>query len=513
VSEPEIGGEPVRRIDDIPRLQAALRPRAPALTQADRRWTFRDWEDASACAAAELQAQGLQPGDRLAIVAENGLALAALVPAATRLGAWPVIINARLTAAELDTILAHCGARFVVFATDVSPDAATHGRRWAATSRCWGAIPEFTLAAGPAAAPEPITGDPAIDVAVVIYTSGTTGRPKGVLLTHRNLLHVAHWSGRLRRMGPADRAYGGLPISHVFGLASVFLASTLHGACVHLVARFDPAAALALIAREGLTIFQGVPQMFARLLERVAADGGAPPVGTIRYLSAGGAPLDPSLKRETEALFATALNNGYGMTELAPTVATTLIDDPRADVGVGPPLPGLEIRLVGADGRTVAAGEVGVLTIRGPTVMRGYYRDEALTRATIDADGFLDTGDLARQDAAGNLFIVGRAKDLIIRSGFNVHPEEVEAVLRAHPAVTIAAVVGRPAAAANEDVIAFVQLAPGATPDEATLLAWCAERLAPYKRPARIIALDALPASSTGKIRKAALSEMSRRLT
>lgn len=508
MNEATIGGTPVRRIDDIPRLQATARPEAPALAQDGQRWRYRDWEDEVARAAAALAARGLRAGDRLAIVAENGLVLATLVPAATRLGAWPVVLNARLTAGEIDAILDHCQARLVAFAPDVSTDAARHAERLAGMPQHWGDVPAFALSATRDAAPEPVTGDPAIDVAAVIYTSGTTGRPKGVLLTHRNLLHVARWSGRLRAMGPRDRVYGGLPFSHVFGLASVFLASTLHGACVHLVARFDPAASLALIARAGLTVFQGVPQMFARLLERVAADGAAPALGTIRYLSAGGAPLDMSLKRETEALFGTALNNGYGMTELAPTVSTTLIDDRRDDDAVGPPLPGLEIRIVGADGGTVPPGEPGVLKVRGPTVMRGYYRDDALTRATIDADGFLDTGDLARQAPDGNLFIVGRAKDLIIRSGFNVHPEEVEAVLRAHPAVTIAAVVGRKIAAANEEVVAYVQLASGAAADEPALLAWCAARLAPYKRPARVIALDALPASSTGKIRKAALREM-----
>ncbi|MBL8700850.1 MAG: AMP-binding protein [Alphaproteobacteria bacterium] len=520
----------------MPRLQARFHPDAPALVQDATRWSNRDWEDAVALAARELAARGLRAGDRLAIIAENGLVLATLVHAASRLAAWPVILNARLTAREIDAILAHCVARLVACAVDVSGDAERHATRLEARTTRWGAIPEFTLTDARDAAPESVSGDPARDVGAVIYTSGTTGMPKGVLLTHRNLLHVAHWSGALRRLRTTDRVFGGLPISHVFGLASVFLASTLNGACLHLVARFDPAAALALIAREGLTVFQGVPQMFARMLERAVPDGigpargapAAPPahgtargagraagrdaaspgLATIRYLSAGGAPLDMTLKRETEALFGVALNNGYGMTELAPTVSTTLIDAYRDDDAVGPPLPGLELRLVDGHGCDVARGDVGTLRVRGPTVMRGYYRDEALTRATIDADGFLDTGDLARQDADGTLFIVGRAKDLIIRSGFNVHPEEVEAVLRAHRDVTIAAVVGRPGVAANEDVVAFVQLAPGADADEAALLAWCAERLAPYKRPARIVALDALPASSTGKVRKAALREL-----
>jgi long-chain acyl-CoA synthetase len=373
-------------------------------------------------------------------------------------------------------------------------------------------LPPLAVGATRDAEPEPVSDDPKHEIGALIYTSGTTGAPKGVMLTHANLLHVAHWSGALRGMTDTDRVLAALPISHVFGLASVFLASTLYGATVHLVARFDPQATLALVARERVTVFQGVPAMFARLLEHVRATTERPSLQSLRYASAGGSPLDMTLKRDAERLLEVPLNNGYGMTELAPTVSTTLMDQPRTDDSVGPPLPGIEIRIVDAEGRIVAPGATGLLKVRGPTVMRGYYRAEQATAHIIDAEGFLDTGDLARQDCDGALFIVGRAKDLIIHSGFNVHPEEIEAVLTAHRDVTLAAVVGRSGASGNEDVIAFVQLAPGAITDETALRAWCAERLAPYKRPLRIVALAALPASSTGKIRKSALRETARDL-
>ncbi|HYF55727.1 MAG TPA: fatty acid--CoA ligase family protein, partial [Salinarimonas sp.] len=177
------------------------------------------------------------------------------------------------------------------------------------------------------------------------------------------------------------------------------------------------------------------------------------------------------------------------------------------DDSVGPAIPGVEIRVVDPEGREVTPGVVGTLQVRGPTVMLGYYRNPAATDAVLSPDGWLDTGDLARHDADGALFIVGRAKELIIRSGFNVYPEEVEAVIGAHPDVTLCAVVGRRAAEGNEEVVAFVQTRPGADFDEGTLQAWCEERLAPYKRPARIVRLEALPASSTGKVQKAPLRE------
>ena len=501
-----------RRIDDIPRLQAARRPAVPALAQGPVRWSYAEWAGAVDTAAAGLAARGLGPGDRMAIVAENGLVLATLIMAASRCGAWPMPLNARLSAAELDSILDHSGARLAAFASDVSPDAARHAERLGATPERWDAVPGFALAARQASAPEAVADDPAVDVGALLYTSGTTGAPKGVMLTHRNLLHNAEHIGPLRGLGPGERVFGLFPLSHVAGLATMFLATAWHGATLHLVARFDPGAALTLVESEKLTVLPVPPAGLARILEHVRATGRRLELPALRYVSTGSSPLDITLKRDVEALFGVALYNAYGLTEMGPMIATTHARAPRPDTSVGLPFPGVEIRIVGPDGRPVALGAVGLLKARGPNVMRGYYRAPEATRAAIDEEGWLDTGDLARQDADGALFIAGRAKELIIRSGFNVYPEEVEAALAAHPAVMLAAVVGRPAAAGNEEVIAFVQLAPGAAAGEEALRAWCAERLAPYKRPARIVALDALPASATGKIRKAPLRERAREI-
>jgi acyl-CoA synthetase (AMP-forming)/AMP-acid ligase II len=497
----------VRRIDAIAPFQAERQPDADALVQGERRLTYGAWAAAIAAAAERLAAGGLRPGDRLMIVAENGLVLATLAHAAARLQAWPVILNARLSAREIDTIAAHAQPRLIAFATDISPDAAAHAERFETAPQGFPDLPPFLLTPAREAAPEPVHGDPARDVAALIYTSGTTGSPKGVMLSHANLLHVARFSGALRGLAPGERVFGALPISHVFGLASMFLGTTLYGGTLHLVARFDPAEALRLLAQERLTVFQGVPAMFARLIEHADAMGVPIEAPALRYSSAGGSPLDLALKARVEERLGVVLHNGYGMTELSPTVAQTRMDAPRRDDSVGPAIPGLEIRIVGAEDRPEEPGGVGTLQVRGPTVMLGYYRNEAETARVLSADGWLDTGDLARLDPDGALFIVGRAKELIIRSGFNVYPEEVEAVVAAHPDVTLCAVVGRRAEEGNEEVVAFVQVRPRAVFDEASLQAWCAERLAPYKRPARIVRLDALPASSTGKIQKAPLRE------
>jgi long-chain acyl-CoA synthetase len=245
------------------------------------------------------------------------------------------------------------------------------------------------------------------------------------------------------------------------------------------------------------------------LLEYKAVAGIAKlPRGKLRSLSVAGAPLDLTLKSEIEAEFGLPLVNAYGITECAPGISSVRASAPRSDNAVGPLIAGIEARLVKPDGGAVVPGEVGELHVRGPNVMRGYYRAPEETAAAIDRDGWFNTGDLVRFDG-DILFIVGRTKELIIRSGFNVYPAEVEAVLNGHPAVVQSAVIGR-AVTGNEEVVAFVQLLSGSTVKPADLMAYAARQLAPYKRPCEIIVLDTLPAGSTGKILKHRLAEVAR---
>jgi acyl-CoA synthetase (AMP-forming)/AMP-acid ligase II len=292
----------------------------------------------------------------------------------------------------------------------------------------------------------------------------------------------------------------------VYGLTSVMLGTLSAGACLHLTPRFTPEGMLAAIRDDGLSIVQGVPAMYARLLEHVGDSG---PLATrLRFAYAGGSPLDPALKTAVERLLGVPLHNGYGLSEAAPTVSQTRLDAPRSDTSVGLPIPGVEVRVVDKAGADIAAGAAGELWVRGPNLMRGYYRDPEATAAALRPGGWLNTGDMARQDPDGALFIVGRTKELIIRSGFNVYPLEVETVLNAHPGVTQSAVVGRVVADGNEEVVAFVQPDPRRTPSVDELRAWAAQRLAPYKRPARIVMMDALPAAANGKVLKHVLKGM-----
>lgn len=230
--------------------------------------------------------------------------------------------------------------------------------------------------------------------------------------------------------------------------------------------------------------------------------------GRLRYIAVAGAPLDLSLRGRTEQALGLPMLNSYGITECGPAISGMREESEIAGVSVGQRVPGIELRVVRPDGDTVEPGEVGELRVRGPGVMLGYYRAPELTAAAIDEAGWFNTGDLARVDG-DYLYVVGRTKELIIRSGFNVYPPEVEAVLNSHPEVVQSAVVGR-AVEGNEEVIAYVQLTAGARADAAALMDYASARLTAYKRPSRIVALESLPASSTGKILKHRLADAAR---
>lgn len=496
-----------------PALEWAVKtPDAPALVELGKTWTYGQLAQAVEHTKALLQRLGVGPGDRIMVINENCRALVALLLAASELDVWVTVVNARIAASEVDHIADHCVPRRIFYTVEISPEAAAHGARHGAETvdDPW----LGRIAIGPLNAesrPEPVKASGAEQVAALIYTSGTTGLPKGVMLSHRGVLFVGAISAGLRRVGPGTRVYGVLPFSHIFGFASVLLGTFYHGACVHLAARFDPAEVYRALAEDGISIFQGVPAMFAKLIEYMETRGLPLKAPALRFISVGGAPLDPALKQKAEAVFGLTMNNGYGLTENSPTASQTRIEEPRSDCSTGKILPLLEAKTVDAEGRDVGFGEIGELWLRGPTVMLGYYKNPQATREVLSEDGWLNTGDLAVLDADGYLAIVGRTKELIIRSGFNVYPPDVEAVLNEHPQITLSAVVGR-AVPGNEEVIAFVQPVPGAAITEEEVKRFAAERLAPYKRPSRVIIMDALPATATGKILKGKLKEAAKAL-
>jgi long-chain acyl-CoA synthetase len=479
----------------------ATQPDALAVEDDLTTLSYAQFDAATLAAAQQLSVLGVRPGDRVIFVAENCVALAVLFFAMSRLDAWACVVNARLSSAEIEAIREHSQARRVIYLHRLSPAAAAHAELAGAQELEFDTIGSVRVGELNAqCSPEPVDAAGADQVAALIYTSGTTGKPKGVMLTHRNLIFVGDTYRRNRMQTPADKAYAILPMSHVYGLSSVLIGMLVSGGALLLECRFDPARVADAWARRGVTVMHGVSAMYAKLLEWSRQTGTPLHAPQLRIAQGGGGPLSQSLKDDFEQTTGVVLHLGYGMTETSPTIAQTRLDKPSRDVSSGLPIPGVELRRVDAEGNDVGADEVGEVLVRGPNVMKGYYRDPEQTAATLSAD-------LGRQDAEGNLTIVGRAKELIIRSGFNVYPVEVESAINAHPAVLQSAVVGREVAD-NEEVVAFLEARENAVLTPQDLETWLRKRLSPYKIPTEIVILDHLPAAATGKILKTELKRM-----
>ncbi len=502
----EISAGLPRRIHEVYGRHALEFPDRIALIEDGASLSYRELDRWVTGTAEALRSLGIRAGDRIMIVSENCIALAVTLLAASRIDAWAIVANPRLSARELDQIRDHSGARRMFFTAEVSKEAAAHASRCDVEIRWLGPLKQIGVSKlNEGAFPEPVEAEAAKQIAVLIYTSGTTGTPKGVMLTHDNLLISASTTAHFRRMDASDKIYIVLPISHIVGI-SLLIMTLMSGATVRLVSKYDPAALAKAIAEEGITILNGVPATYQRLLEYKAVTGLAQlERGALRLIAVAGAPLDLELKSRVEREFGLPLSNGYGITECSPGISGVRFDAPRADQAVGTLLPGVEARIRTIDGIPVAQGDVGELHVRGRNVMRGYYRAPELTAKVIDREGWFNTGDLARFEG-DCLYIVGRTKEMIIRSGFNVYPAEVEAVLSSHKDVVQCAVVGR-AVDGNEEVVAFVQLLHGSAMKSADLMAFINPQLTSYKRPSEIILLDALPATSTGKILKHKLAE------
>ncbi|MBS0466960.1 MAG: AMP-binding protein [Proteobacteria bacterium] len=497
--------------NEISRFHALLepwvqsQPDQPALRDAHVAYSYAQLWKTSQDAAQQLRAWGVRAGDRVLVVGENCAAACVIALAASRLDAWVCIVNARLSPAEIDNIAAHATPRRIFFTTQVSDDALRHAQRLGAEACDWAGVGQLHL--GPLnaqAQAEPCHAQAAEQVAALIYTSGTSGAPKGVMLTHANLAFIANTN--VRGLVSGDVVYGVLPMAHIVGLSTQFLGALAAGATVVLESRFTPEG-LAGALRAGATVFTGVPAMYARLLDWLRTRQQALQAPRLRLIGVAGSPLTPELKASVEAQFQLPLLNGYGLTETAPTIAQVRAQAPRNDCAVGPPIPGVQVRIVNPQGEDLPAGAAGELWVRGPNVMKGYYHDDAQTRQVINAQGWFNTGDMARLEGDGALHIAGRTKELIIRSGFNVYPLEVEQVINAFPGIVQSAVVGR-TVGHNEEVIAYVEVPAGRQIDEQALRQHLREHLSPYKQPAEIHFMEQLPAAPTGKLLKNVLKQM-----
>jgi long-chain acyl-CoA synthetase len=347
---------------------------------------------------------------------------------------------------------------------------------------------------------------PALDeeeVAIILYTSGTTGKPKGAMLTHKNIYSNAMDVGNYLKMNEEDRVITALPMFHVFCLTVVLNAPLMTGATLLIVPRFSPVDIFALSKEYRPTLFAGVPTMYNFLYQY--PEGNPEDLSSLRLCISGGASLPVALLKNFEKKFNVMVSEGYGLSEASPVTCFNPLDRPRKPGSIGTSVMNIENKVVDELGDEVPVGQVGELIVRGPNVMKGYYKMEEETSAAI-RDGWLFTGDLARMDEEGYFYIVDRKKELIIVGGYNVYPREVEEILYNHPQIVEAAVIGVPDPEMGEAVSCYIVKSDPSLTGEA-VKEYCKEHLAKYKLPSHIEFLEELPKNTTGKILRRALKE------
>jgi len=499
--------------------QAAARPDAVYALSADasQTITFGTLRDDSRTLGAALTGRGLRPGDTLSFVMPNGLQTLRLLLGAMHAGFCVNPVNLLSQADAMRYVLEHSDCRLVVAAPEwadrvrallaaidraidlvvLEPDgdAAAMRAAFATTAQA-----EAETDA-PANGVSPTPGAPADDaIALLMYTSGTTGVPKGVMLTQSNLAANAAAISIEHELGESDRVLGVLPLYHINAFAVTMLAPLAHGGSVVMEPRFSAAQFWSQVGARRCTWINVVPTIISYLLEgETPASAG---LAGIRFCRSASAALPPEHHRAFEAKFGIGIIETMGLTEtVAPAFSNPLAPDRRKIGSVGRASGG-EARVIDAELLPVPDGTTGEIAIRGPQVMRGYYKNEAATNASFAPDGWLRTGDLGHRDADGFFFITGRIKELIIKGGENIAPREIDEALLAHPAVLDAAAVGMPDRHYGQEILACVVLREGVTLDGEELRAFCVERLGRFKTPKVIRFVSALPRGPSGKVQR-----------
>jgi long-chain acyl-CoA synthetase len=477
---------------------AQVFPDRTAVRLDDTILTYRDLHEQSAQTAGLMVDRGVRPGDRVAIMLPNVPEFAVIYYAVMRAGAVAVPMNPLLKAREVVHYVKDSGAR-LIFAGLECAEEALAGVASAATDYVIvdRRFDEMVANVVPVVS---VVDRASTDTAVILYTSGTTGLPKGAELTHGNLTtNAATVAADLIQVGFQDVIFGGLPLFHSFGQTCGLNTAVRVGACLTLVSRFTPEKALQVMARDGVTIFEGVPTMYVALLG--APDSGEYDLSALRVCVSGGAALPVEVLRGFEAEFGCMILEGYGLSETSPVASFNHPDRVRKPGSIGTPIRGVRMRVVDENGQELPPGTVGEIAIRGDNLMKGYWGREEATAEAIP-DGWFRSGDLGRVDADGFFFIVDRKKELIIRGGYNVYPREIEEVLYEHPAIVEAAVIGVPDDSLGEEVGAAVVLKPSAIATVEEILEFVKAQVAAYKYPRHIWVLPALPKGPTGKVLK-----------
>jgi long-chain acyl-CoA synthetase len=500
-------------------------PERAAVVLGDQRLTYAQVDAAANQVANMLVARGIRPGDKVALSCPNLPYFPIVYYGILKAGAVVVPLNVLLKGREIAYHLTDSQASaYLCFQGTADLPMGTEG--FAGFGQAPGCEHFFLITADPAA-PSPIEGAETLgaalagrspvfeavlaaetDPAVILYTSGTTGQAKGAELSHANLLFNALTCNRLFRSTPAtDTHLMVLPLFHSFGSSVNMNAGFATAATLVLLPRFDPAAAVRLLQDEDVTFFAGVPTMYWGLLNALTEDVDVERIArTMRIAVSGGSSLPVEIIKAVRERFGLTILEGYGLSETSPVATFSDPDSAPRPGSIGIPIWGVEVKLIDENWRTVeGVDEIGEIAIRGHNIMRGYYNRPEAT-AEVIRDGWFRSGDLGRRDSDGFYYIVDRAKDMIIRGGFNVYPREIEEVLMTHEAVSLAAVIGVPHPSHGEEIKAFVILNAGADVTEDDLIAWGREQMAAYKYPRMVSIVETLPMTATGKLLKRALS-------
>jgi len=494
-------------IPDLFRATVAAHPDATAIAFADRSVTFAEIDGLSDRVAAGLAAQGVAKGDRVALYCINSTEFAICYLGIVKAGAVVLPVNLLYSPREVAFVLEDAGARVLIYHPAMaekveavrSSDTGLERFVVIGDSTNDSDLSLDALMASGGEAPRPAI-DPAADLAAVLYTSGTTGKPKGAMLTHRNLVSNTRSVASALRLSPGqDCLLVVLPMFHSFAATVGMLTPLLHGLRFAPVPKFDPTLVTQTIAAVGATVFLGVPSMYNVFLK--LPDEAVAQWATVRYGVSGGAAMPVEVMRRFEKRFGIPIHEGDGPTECGPVTCVNPMEGGRKPASVGLPIPDVEIEIFDDDGNQLAQGEMGEICVRGPNVMKGYWNLPEATAETF-FDDWVRTGDVGYKDADGYIFMVDRKKDMVIVNGMNVYPRMVEEVLYQHPAIAEAAVVGEPHETHGEIPVAHVVPAEGAELATAEVRSWCRERVGQHEVPRKVIFRESLPKNAAGKILK-----------
>lgn len=471
-----------------------------ALAFKERRWTYRELDRDASALASGLKGLGLKPGERIGLHVPNWPEFVLAYYAAQKIGVVPLSLNVTYKADEIAYICRDGEVAAVVTADPVAgnlpPRAELPSVRNVISVGAprEGTIPFATLKGDPALRALDLDRE---EMAAILYTSATTGRPKGVMLTHSNVVSNVFATSHHLGMTPEDRGLCALPLFHCFGQNFIMNALVNSGGTLVLQERFVPEEFMGAIGRERITLLYAVPTMYILIL---AGDTRAYDFRSLRLCFSAAAMLPADVERRWHERYDHWIHQGYGLTECSP-FASYNHDTLFRPGSVGTPVENVEMKVVDEGGREQPDGELGEILIKGPNVMKGYFRNPEATAQTV-RDGWLHSGDIGYRDKDGYYYIADRVKDMINVSGFKVFPREVEEILFRHPAVKEAAVLGMPDPLKGEAVKAFVVLKEGQSVDADALKALCREKIASYKVPEVVEFIPALPKSPTGKILK-----------